>query len=143
MFTLNDKRINIDAPFTTADGITFASLRSPEARALVGVVEIPDPVPPADYSEETYYRTEQDDAPYVVFTRKSDEQINAARKARIQAQIDTLESSTLLPRVTREFMLLQFAAVAAQQGIDPLTNIAYQKVKELDDKITALRNQLV
>jgi hypothetical protein len=59
-----------------------------------------------------------------------------------QSQISALEQSNLLPRVTREFMLLQFAAVAASQGIDPTTNIAYVKVKELDDQIAGLRSQL-
>jgi hypothetical protein len=57
-------------------------------------------------------------------------------------QIDTLERAQLLPRVTREFMLLQFQAIAAQQGIDPMTNIAYAKLKAFDDQITALRAQL-
>lgn len=59
-----------------------------------------------------------------------------------QALIDALEQANLLPRVTREFMLIQFAAVAAQQGVDPMTNVAYRKVKELDDRITELRSQL-
>jgi uncharacterized protein YaaR (DUF327 family) len=48
----------------------------------------------------------------------------------------------MLPRVTREFMLLSFAATAQSMGVDPSTNVAYQKVKELDDKIADLRSQL-
>lgn len=142
MFTLNEKRINIYAPFTSEDGTRYGNLTDPAVRAAVGVVEIPDPQPPEDYSDETYYRTEQDDAPYVVFTRKSDEQIEQARKARIQAQIDALEAQTLLPRVTREFMLQLFAAQAAAANVDPLENFGYRKVKELDDQITALRSLL-
>lgn len=63
-------------------------------------------------------------------------------KVIIQAQIDELERTQLLPRITREFMLLQFAAVAAQQGVDPMTNIAYVKLKEFDDQVSALRAQL-
>lgn len=138
----NQRRLNIWAPYEAADGTRYGNLTDPAVREMLGVVEIPDPQPPEDYSEETYYRTEQDDAPYVVFTRKSDEQIEQARKARIQAQIDSMEAQSLLPRVTREFMLLQFATVAAGQGIDPMTNFGYKKVKELDDKITELRGQL-
>lgn len=64
------KRVNI---YYTYKG--FSKLDTPEIRERAGVVEIADPVPPADYSDETYYRTEQDDAPYVVFTKKSDEQL--------------------------------------------------------------------
>jgi len=63
-------------------------------------------------------------------------------KRAIQFQIDQLESAQLLPRITREFMLLQFAAVAQAQGADPMTNAAYAKLKEFDDQIAALRSQL-
>lgn len=148
MFILSStqRRINIDAPYTTADGITYANLRDPAVRSLLGVQEIADPLPPEDYSEETYYRTEQDEAPYVVFTRKSDEQIEQARKARIQSQIDALEGTSMIPRVTREFMLLTMEkeAVAAGFTLEDLraSHYAYRKVKELDEQIAALRGQL-
>lgn len=59
-----------------------------------------------------------------------------------QEQITALEQQTLLPRVTREFMLLSFASTAQGMGVDPTTNIAYVKVKELDDQIAALRAKL-
>ena len=81
----------------------------------------------------------------------SDEEAEALRvaslppvdpKAAIQAEIDTLERTQLLPRITREFMLLQFSAVAAAQGVDPMTNIAYAKLKAFDDQVSALRAQL-
>lgn len=75
MFILNDKRINIHAPFTTSEGVTYGNLTDPEVRNQVGVIEVSEPIPPEDYSESTYYRTEQDEAPYVIYTRKSDEQI--------------------------------------------------------------------
>lgn len=146
MFTLNDKRINIDAAFTSADGITYANLRDPYLRMAFGIQEISDPAPPADFSDETYYRTEQDDAPYVVFTRKSDEQIEQARKARIQAQIDAMERDALLARPAREFMLLQMEAIAAGQGVTPEQlreqHYGYRKVKEFDETIAALRASL-
>ena len=142
MFTLNEKRINIYAPHETQSGTRYGNLTDPAVREALGVVEIPDPQPPEDYSEDTYYRNEQDEAPYVVYTRKSDEQIEQARKARTQAQIDALEAQTLLPRVTREFMLQLFAAQATAANVDPMENFGYQKVKELDDQITALRSLL-
>lgn len=63
-------------------------------------------------------------------------------KESIRAEIDQLERDSLLPRVTREFMLLSFATTAAGMGVDPLSNVAYVKVKELDDRIAALRGSL-
>lgn len=94
MFILNEKRINIYAPFTTKDGIQYVNLLSESARKLVGVKEIPDPVAPEDYTEETYYRTEQDEAPYVIYTKKSEEQLQQIRQNKInQAALDYLNST--------------------------------------------------
>lgn len=39
---------------------------------------------PDDYSEKLYYRTEQSEAPYVIYTRKSDEQIAQMHAAEIE-----------------------------------------------------------
>lgn len=145
MFLLNGKLINTDAPYTTEDSITYSNLRSPEVRTLLNVEEVVEDPAPEDYSEETYYRTEDWNAtqrPYVVYTKKSTEQLNQLRRSKLTKQIADLEQASLLPRVSREFMLLQFAAVAAQQGVDSSTNFAYNKVKELDDTITALRTEL-
>lgn len=146
MFTLNNKSINIYAPFTTADGTRYGNLTDPAVRELVGVVEIPDPVPPEDYSDETYYRTEQDDAPYVVFTRKSDEQVAQARAAKIQAQIDSMERESLVARPVREYMILDMEAkaIAAGYTLEQLREQqhGYRRVKEFDEQIQALRAQL-
>jgi hypothetical protein len=79
------KRINIYAPYKG-----FSKLDTPEIRARAGVIEIADPAPPADYSDETYYRTEQDDAPYVIFTKKSDEQLLALRVSKLKQIRDEL-----------------------------------------------------
>ena len=125
MFTLNDKRINIDAPFTTADGVTYANLRDPEVRAAVGVVEIPEPQPPEDYSDETYYRTENDTGPdYVVFTKKSDEQIAALVKSKLDAKL-------ALVRGVRESILNRLAGIAfaAQLTGDTATAEAFVVVR--------------
>ena len=43
MFMLNNQPISIDAPYTTADGVRYPNLRSPEVRAKLGVVEVPEP----------------------------------------------------------------------------------------------------
>lgn len=99
MFILNEKRINIHAPFTTSEGVTYGNLTDPEIRNQLGVLEISEPTPPEDYSESTYYRTEQDEAPYVVYTRKSDEQIakvvlTKAKQERAQVVADIIVTTT-------------------------------------------------
>lgn len=91
MFIISDTqlRINIHAPYTSGDGTKYANLLDPTVRAAAGVVEIAEPQPPEDYSEDTHYRTERDDAPYVVFTKKSDDQIMAFM---LQKYMTTLEA---------------------------------------------------
>lgn len=64
------KRVNINAPYKG-----FSRLDTPAIRAAANVVEIADPTPPADYSDDIYYRTESQESPYVIYTKKSDEQI--------------------------------------------------------------------
>jgi hypothetical protein len=87
MYIDNDTklRVNINAPYKGRSRLDTA-----EIRAEVGVVEIAEPTPPADYSDDLYYRTEQDAAPYVVYTRKSDEQIAAVRWTKIKQKRDEL-----------------------------------------------------
>lgn len=84
-------------PYTAPDGTRHD--RTP--RELL--TEIADPLPPADYSEDTHYRTEQDEAPYVVYTRKSDEQIAAAALSRTKgarmAAIDGIKVTTASGKV--------------------------------------------
>ncbi len=72
----------------------FSRLNSPEIRARANVVEIPDPPPPADFSEDTYFRTEKDDAPYVVYTLRPQEQRDeaAARKLAAKEKADAQEA---------------------------------------------------
>lgn len=87
MFIWKDtkKRCNIHAtPYTAEDGTRYGVM------PMVLVEEIPDPQPPDDYSDETYYRTEQDDAPYVVYTKKPDEQILAVWRNKVKQQRDDL-----------------------------------------------------
>ena len=94
MFILNEKRINIYAPYTSADGVTYANLTDPEIRAQLGVVELAEPAQPEDYSDALYYRTEQDEAPYVIYTKKSDEQIAEQELAEAQAKARDYLNST-------------------------------------------------
>lgn len=90
----NEKRINIHAPFTTSEGVTYGNLTDPEVRNQLGVIEAAEPIPPEDYSDDLYYRTEQDEAPYVVYTRKSDAQIAEQELAKAQAKAAEYLNST-------------------------------------------------
>lgn len=71
---------------------------------------------------------------------------SAQQRAAIQSQIDTLERTQLLPRVTREGLLAAAVALAATQGVTEPTlyaqNVAYHKLKDFDTQIAALRAQL-
>jgi len=86
-------RVNIHAPYKGR-----SKLDTPEIRAAVGVIEIPDPVAPEDYSPDTHYMTEQDDAPYVVYMMKSPAQIAElmVQKAKQQRreQVDAITVTT-------------------------------------------------
>lgn len=101
MFIYKQKRINIYAPFEDDEGNRYGQLIDPILRYRLGVQEIPDPVPPEDYTDETYYRTEQDDAPYVIYTKKTDEQLAQLAKSKIIKQIEQLEAE-ITPRRIRD-----------------------------------------
>lgn len=82
MFIFKDtqKRANPYAPYTSPDGTKH--IRIPSEL----IEEIPDPVPPVDYSDEIYFRTEQDEAPYVIYTKKPQEMIDAVNLAKAKQQ---------------------------------------------------------
>ena len=61
-------------------------------------------------------------------------------KIAIQAQIDSLERQELMPRATREFMLLAMEAQASAEVL--AVNPGYVAVKAFDLQIAALRAQL-
>lgn len=97
IFKSNQRRANPYAAYESEDGTRYPRI---PAELLE---EIPDPQPPEDYSDETYYRTEQDEAPYVVYTRKSDEQLEELRKSKVKAQIAAVEAGQA--RAVREAAL--------------------------------------
>lgn len=66
----------------------------------------------------------------------------------IQGEIDAMEKATLMPRATREFMLVLYAMQAATAGItvaqlldaqNPAYSPAYARLSALDTEIAALR----
>ena len=78
------RMVNIYAPFKGR-----SRLDSAEIRAAVGVIEIDDDPAPEGHSDDTYYRTEDWHAtqrPYIIYTRKSDEQIAEVKLQRAKAE---------------------------------------------------------
>lgn len=105
IFVKDGKRFNI----TTYDRFKYGRnpWTDPEFRAANGVTEVPDPTPPEDFSDDIYYVTSQDTEPFVIWTRKSDEQIaqvQASRAATTAQQY--LDSTDYLFCVDRHSKLL-------------------------------------
>ena len=91
------KEVNIAYPYKGR-----SRLDTPEIRAEVGVIEIPDPQPPQDALDnpDHYFCTTTGDQmpPYKVWTKRSDEQIAelelTKKKAQRQIAVDTLKVTT-------------------------------------------------
>lgn len=89
IFTYNGKRISIDAPIVYKN-VQYNNLYDPNLRATIGIIEHPEPQPPEGYDPDFYYKNEIPEAPFIQYTRKSDEQIaqimlNRAKVARVNA----------------------------------------------------------
>jgi hypothetical protein len=150
MFIWKDtqKRANPYSYFTDAQGTQYPKV----PRELLE--EIPDPIPPEDFSDDLYYRNEMDDAPYVTWTRKPQEQIDALVKSRILDKIAGLEQEALrigLVRTLIEDLLMRFKVAAAQSGIteamlldptSPAFSAAYKKAHDNDAARAELRKQI-
>ncbi len=100
IFKSTQKRANMYASYTDAAGTRYNTI------PVDLIEEIPDPQPPADYTEDTYYRTEQEDAPYVIFTKKSDEQLQRQTDDKaLQAAKDHLVATDYLFTVDKNAQL--------------------------------------
>ncbi len=151
----NQKRINVHAAFTAEDGTRYPSLTDPALRQHLGITEIADPQPPTEAAEhpDWYFRTEQDLAPYVAWTRKSDAQIAEEHNSRIDTQILGLERQALesgLVRTIIDDLLLRSVQLAAAQGVteaelldpnSPHYSRAYEKVHANAAERAVLRSQ--
>lgn len=85
----NQKRCNPYASYVTPEGTRHIKIPADL------YTEIPEPSAPEDYSTDYYYRTEQDDAPYVIYTKKSDEQIAQVVQAKAK-QVRAQEVSEIV-----------------------------------------------
>lgn len=71
-------------------------------------------------------------------TPRQQEDIDRAIQNRKMAEVNYLESVNMMPRVLREFIILQYENIAKQDGVDPMEIYGYKKVKELDDQIKTI-----
>ena len=95
------KMVNIYAPFGG-----FSRLDTTEIRTKAGVIAIEEDAQPVDYDPSFYDRREDWEAtqrPYIIYTKKPDDQIKAIQDERIKAKILALESQQ--GRAIREAVL--------------------------------------
>lgn len=81
IYIRNGKRFNIYAS-QTINEVTYPDFCSTGVQAALGITMVAPPEPPADFSYDTYNVTEQDDAPYAVYTKKSAEQLKQLEDAK-------------------------------------------------------------
>ena len=118
------RMVNIYAPFKGR-----SRLDSEEIRAAVGVVEIERDAPPEGYTDHPdWYDVREDweatQRPYIIYTRKSDDQINEIHNTRIKQQIAAIEAGQ--HRAIRE------ATLTGDKT----------RLQKLDEDIATLRSQL-
>lgn len=138
IYTRNGKRFNVYSS-QTIDEVTYPNFLDASVQAQLGIVTTEIADPPEGFDLTYWTVQELDEAPFIKYEKKDEATRTAIWNERIDQQIDSMERQFLMPRATREFMLVQFAALAQSQGIDPMTNIGYAKVKQFDDQIAALR----
>jgi hypothetical protein len=89
MFIRNNKRFDVYGAYViNGESFGAGAFLNQEIRDRMQVTMLSDPAPPDDYSPDTYDRREINDAPYVVYTRKSDEQIQALMLQRYEQALD-------------------------------------------------------
>jgi hypothetical protein len=93
MFIKDNQRFN---PFATHTfgGVTYQGniLSFTDVVTTLNIREIAEPDAPVDYTEDTYFRTEQVESPYVIYTKKPDDTIASIRWNKIKTIRDNLIS---------------------------------------------------
>ena len=119
---------------TTANWLTLASSEDLASLGAERVVTVGQP-------EDARYFDVQDvlvgAVRTIVSTPKDPEVVAALKLSEVNARIDLLERETLLPRATREFMLLFMESSFPAESL--AVNPGYQRVKAFDLKIKAVR----
>ena len=142
IFKESKLRCNPYQAFVDADGTQY--VRVPQEL----YEEIPDP---PRGNDEIEYTQEINDAPYIVITPKSQEQLDQQRKSKALAELTALEQANLMPRVTREFLIAATLMQAAALGLtdaqlldplDPAFAPGFKKMWDFNQQTIALRKLL-
>lgn len=130
IFKDTKKRANPFASYTAPDGTRYPRIPTELLE------EVPEPAAPEDYSEDLYYRTEQDDYPYIAYTRKSDEQIMKTLLQKYERALDEhLDSVAKQYRYNDRFTFAlragypgpwQAEGIAFAQWMDSVNHNAFQ-----------------
>ena len=124
-------------PFTL-DGIQYPANWD---RASLGLVEVT--VVGTREDDRYFYVTEElvGAELRIINTPKSDEQIKQVKNGAVQAEIDSLERNAIMPRATREFMLLTLESMATPEQLQ--AHHGYKAVKAFDEMIALKRKELL
>jgi hypothetical protein len=128
IFKTTQLRANPYAPYTDAFGTRYPRI------PMELLDEIPEPTPPDEYltHPDYYFRTEQDDAPYVLYTRKSDEQIAATEAAKIPKSV-TMRQGRLALLATGKLSLVQAAIDAIpDEAMKAAAQIEWEYAQTID-----------
>ena len=85
MWLYNGTVVEIDEPFTHDETI-YPNLLNEEDRNKVGLVWIDEPPAPNDYDDIVYEKMFVKSEPYVLYIRRSDEEIEALRLAKAKTE---------------------------------------------------------
>lgn len=132
IYRLNGQQIDINRP-REINGVRYPHLRSVWQDVGVEQANV------EDYPDPNIYTWQENADGTLIVTPIPQEELDRRHNATIQGDIDHMEKEAMLPRVTREFMLAAFEAQAAAAGVDPMLNVGYARMKELDTKIADMR----
>jgi hypothetical protein len=128
-------------PFTLNDVVypsNWLYMSSPSEKAKIGITEVVTEGTPEDNRYFFVTSSLENGVLRIINTPKNEDQLAEIKKSENDAEVNRLETNEMLPRVLREFMILQYETIAKQKKIDPLEIYGYKKVKELDDTIKQL-----
>lgn len=80
--TRNNKRFNIYAS-AEIDGVFYLNFVDEDIQRKLGIVAVEEPEVPEDFSFDSYYRKEIDDAPYIIYEKKPQDVFQKEEQGRI------------------------------------------------------------
>lgn len=124
------KRVNINGVSATNPYKGLSRLDTPEIRAEVGVIEIAEPAPPQEAQDnpDWYIRTEQEDAPYLAWTRREQSAIDDMEAAKVAKAESIAANAENAENATIKYLTTHDAAQIATYVNNNVTDLASAKV---------------